>query len=304
MRSLATSEVINRMVHEPRWALSKVREPQVVERGDWMDTPVGRGKVTMKRRYRTDVSPDGSTYKFQDVVEVQVPDQGYITLPVRVLQSRRTLIEGSRLSGFDYFSDFLQDDDYARIHAYVGKYWNNSSGANFIDFLGYIKRTRFSIEQLWTDEKGDPGDPSNSTTPANAVDNYTQIEPMSAGASKVWNAVGFNFSDPKDPGYAGYQYPTAHVALSYDVVDHPNIDQLGVMSLFYYLAPIHLVLQRYVGTVFSTELLKAGLAPQVSTIEEAADSWDTTSLSEIKVGATTQVSTVIQRSVGITWPLP
>lgn len=305
-RTLAetTTDVINELVHDKRWALSRIREAETVQRGDWMDTPIGRGKVTLVRRYRSNVNDTANTYEFEDVVEVQIPNRGFVKLPVRTLQDRRTLIAGSKLSGFDYFSDFLQDDDYARIHSYVGKYWNASGGDRFVDFLGYITRTRFEIDALWEPENGDPGLPSNTRTLNSPSDEYVQLEPYSSFMTKVWKEPNFDFDLGHDEDKPGLSYPTSHVQLSWDVIDHPTIDMNGVASLFYYLAPIHLVLERFAATVYAHEDTYAASTVQGHTIPQYTGLWDNTALIEWKAGLRAQAHSVPQYTAQVPNPLP
>jgi hypothetical protein len=82
-RNLAKSvgKVIEQMVHEPRWALSRIRSAEIVQRGDWVDTPLGRGKVSIIRRTRSDVDINKNTYNYEDKVEVDLGSAGVVTLP-------------------------------------------------------------------------------------------------------------------------------------------------------------------------------------------------------------------------------
>lgn len=274
-RNLAkkTSEVINEIITDNRWALSRIREPNLVQRGDWMNTPVGRGKVTLVRRKRSNINETTNTYDFEDTVEIEIPDQGFVQLPVRTLLDRETLIAGSKLSGFDYFSDYLQDDDYARIHAYIAKFWNANGGERFVELLGYIHRVRFDIEQLWEYDTGDPGAPADYKEPLSDVDEYNLLEPFNQALSPVWEDPSLDPNDPISP-HAGNVYPTAHVGLSYDILDHSTIDRYGVASLFYYLAPIHLVLSRFVGTIYVHEDLYAGVTVQGNVNPQFQQIWD------------------------------
>lgn len=262
------SQVVTEVIDEPRWALARIREAEVVQRGDWMDTPVGKGKVTMVRRTRSNMNDENYTYDFQDWVEVQIDGRPYATLPVQVLHDRNTMINQSNDLGFDYFSSTLQDDDYARIVAYIGKFWNFSGGDHFVDFMGFIKRTRFNIEQLWTQDIGHPGSPSVTKEQANEVDYYPDLLRSSSYLPKVWENMAFTLTDTVDPGNPGFYYPTSHVELEYDQLERPNIDKLDVMSLFYLLAPIHLVLERFTSTIYVNIEYKAAVSPILYTIQQ------------------------------------
>lgn len=264
------SDVINEVISEPRWALARIREAEIVQRGDWVDTPVGIGQVTLYRRVRSNIDQVANTYDFEDFVEVQVEGKGYVTLPVRVLHDRETLINGSRNLGFNYFSKDLQDDDYARIMRYVGQFWKHNGADHFVDFMGLIKRTRFTMTQLWTEDIGDPGLPSFGTTPANQFDHYANLFSQSEYLPKIWNRMDFDPSLTKDQGLAGAYYPTSHVELGYDMIDHPMTDdqKLDVLSLFYLLAPIHLVMSRFVETIYTEVDVSLNVAPMLYTIQQ------------------------------------
>lgn len=300
--ALAVETLVRKMVDEPRWALSRIRQARIAHRGDWVDTPLGRGQVVNIRRTRSNVNTDNNTYDFQDKIEVDLGGNGVVTIPVRVLHDRTTLIDSSRLAGFDFFSDNLQDDDYERIFSFIGRYWSESAGYSFVDFIGYIKRMRIGVEQLWTEDTGHPGDPSDVYDPISTIDEYASLEPKGGGVQEVWKAPDFNFDLTEDQGLSSYKYPTSHVALSYDILNHPDMDAIGILSLFYLMAPIHLVLERFVGTVYATETTVAGLGVQVSTIPEEVAVFDMTAKVKLALGSTVQVSSVPQENVHIPQP--
>ena len=269
-RNLATSvsTVMNELIEDPRYALARIREAEVVQRGDWVETPEGIGKVTYFRRVRDNIDADNNTYTFQDYLEVQIEGKGYATLPVQVLHDRQTMIDQARNLGFDYFSSSIQDDDYARIVTYLSKLWKANGGENFIDFIGFIKRTRFDIEQLWTESIGDPGSPSIGTEPANEFDFYPNLMSRSEYLPKMWDRLDFNPLLTKDQELPGSYYPTSHIELGYDILDHPNLDKVDITTLFYLLAPIHLVLERFNETINVRIDLDAGIGPMLYTIQQ------------------------------------
>lgn len=264
----SVSSIVTEVIDEPRWALSRIREAEVVQRGDWLDTPIGKGKVTFYRRELDNINKEANSYTYQDYVEIQVDGKEFVTLPVQVLHDRETLINSAKNLGFDYFSSSIQDDDYARIVSYAYKFWNANGGDHFISFMGMLKRTRFEIEQLWTPEIGDPGLPSNNPNPANEFDYYKELLRRSEYLPKVWQNYNFDPSIHKDQGFAAYYYPTSHVELGWDMLEHPSIDKLDILSLFYLLAPIHLVLERFVQTIYVEIDYKAAVAPILYTIPQ------------------------------------
>jgi hypothetical protein len=269
-RDLATtvSKVMDELIEDPRYALARIREAEVVQRGDWVETPEGIGKVTYYRRVRDNIDTENNTYSFQDYLEVQIEGKGYATLPVQVLHDRQTLIDQSRNLGFDYFSSSLQDDDYARIVSYLSKLWRANGGEHFIDFMGFIKRTRFEIEQLWTESIGDPGSPSIGADPANELDYYANLMSRSEYLPKMWNRLDFNPLLTVDQELPGTYYPTSHIELGYDILDRPNLDKVDITTLFYMLAPIHLVLERFNETINVRLELDAGIGPMLYSIPQ------------------------------------
>lgn len=266
--ALTVSQVIDEMITEPRWALSRIRSPEVVQRGDWVDTPRGLGRATYYRRQRENIDADANTYDFTDYLEVQVNSGEFVTMPVRVLQDREVLVVQAANLGFDYFASSIQDDDYQRIVTYVSNFWKNDGGNHFINFLGFIKRMRLEIGQLWTESIGDPGLPSIGKTPANEFDFYANFFSESAYLTAVWERLDFDPTLQHDQTLSQAFYPTSHVEISYDVLDHPHADKLELLTLFYMLAPIHLVLQRFNDTVYSEVTIGAAMAPMLYTIQE------------------------------------
>jgi hypothetical protein len=198
----------------------------------------------------------------------------------------------------------LQDDDYGRIEQYIGKYWNSQGGVRFIDFLGYITRNRFEISSLWETEHGDPGAPANYRDPTTTEDSYLTLEPFSSFMNKVQDDPNLNLTSGVDFDDPSKYYQTSHVSLGWDVIDHPEVDFDGVISLFYYLAPIHLVMSRFVGTIYATENYYTGRNVQMSTIPQYSSMWDTTGVLNLLSGTTGGFSAIHQFSTQLSNPLP
>lgn len=306
----AVTDVINEIVDEPRWALSRARQSKVVNRGDYVDTPSGRGQVTLIRRNRSNIDIPSNTYDFEDIMEVQLPNGNVTSLPVRALHDRDSLVEQARFEGFDYFSDVLQDDDYERIVDYIGGYWNESGGYRFMDMISFIKRQRYDIEQLFTEMKDDPGDPewvnfAESSLPKTQVDEYDDLEVAGSGQQLIFQSPNFALGDTgPDKADPSYKYRTSHIQLSWDIIDFPSVDFIGVTSLFYLMAPIHLVLDRFVGGIFAEERLRAGLGTQIHTINQGTAAWEHTGLINLSVNTTSQIHSINQGAVLIPFPLP
>lgn len=232
------SKTIDAYVTERIDQFAQIRDPQHVHRGDYLTTPLGRGRVVHVDRQYDD------TNELIDEIHVNIHNVGNVVVPFRSIHERSVLINGTRSIGFDYFSDSLSDEDYARIYRYIGEYWPESYGTRFVDFMGFIKNTRFEIEQLWTKDKGD-----FATSDDVEIRKYDYLEPNHGDSLPVYGPLSsepiLNKQDI-DSGFA--DYPTAHVALNYDLNYTPeNLSQddfNDIICLFYFLAPIHLVLQR------------------------------------------------------------
>lgn len=153
----------------------------------------------------------------------------YVTQPRRRLQNirepegleRTFLIANLRQLGFDYQSDFIGDDDYRRLLHMWSLYLPENGTEQFVNFLGYIKNTRFEIQQLWT------------------KDYQSFIEPYMIPDGGKITQVNTGF------------WPSSHIRLYYDIEKFPIEDFSDIYPLFYKIAPIHLVLERIVGSVYS-----------------------------------------------------
>lgn len=209
-------KVTDDLVQENITQLARVRDPRIMHRGDYIDTPKGRGVVTYVKRI--------DHPQIIDEVHVDVPGVGSVVVDTRSLQDRTILINGARYVGFDYFSDTLTDDDYARVMQFVSEYWPLATGKNFVNFMGYINRIKLDITQLWSYDDPD-------------TDEYPFLEARSIQMGKpVWEG--------------GSAFPTSHVELTYDATDGVSPGKLANLAhLFYYLAPVHLVLERIIGNI-------------------------------------------------------
>lgn len=121
------------------------------------------------------------------------------------------IIKGTKQLGFDYRSDDFSDEEFRRLMLFLGLYYEQKGSVAFSRFLGYIKNSIFKIDQLWTED-------------------YLTFVKKSSVSTEDYLIKGGTF------------YPTSHVSLSYDSSKFP-IDDSDVFSLFYKIAPIHLVLE-------------------------------------------------------------
>ena len=134
---------------------------------------------------------------------------------------RPYLIGNVRHLGFDYRSDTIPDEMYRLLMKMFALYLPENGTVTFVDFLGFIKNTRFDIERLWTKD----------------YKNFAELYQVPDNDRISANNRGF--------------YPTSHVRLYYDAEDYPINEYADVYPLFYKIAPIHLVLERVVGKIKS-----------------------------------------------------
>lgn len=248
----SVSEIMDAYVNERAVQLSRVRDPQHLHRGDYLDTPQGRGKVSyIKRAFDDDDH-------ILDEVSVEIPGVGSVVVPFRTVHERGILVNGTRSLGFDYFSDKIADEDYARIYKYISEFWQDSGTEDFVNFMGFIKNMRLEAEQLWTRDKGD-----HATSDAVEIRKYDFLEIFDPNSMiPVWIGSGTVGSNDAVELPAGADYPTSHVVISYDITVSQDLDLLDLVNLFYYLAPIHLVLERLQASINTTIPVYAGIASQ------------------------------------------
>lgn len=244
-----TSKVLDEQIGEPLSRLSRIRSSQHIKRGDYLDVETSRG---IERGRVADVKiiqeDDGSHYA---KITLGLGNGNAIVAYKEVLQDRKTLINQAAFAGVDYYSDYISDAEYARLVDYAGSYWKhqNSGERDFIDFIGFIKGMRLSLIQLWTRDQGD-----YATNPDEGFNFYEYLIPEEDVVDP------FRFEGNAS---AGTEYLTSHVDMEYDVLASPNIGFNDLINLFYYFAPIELVLNRIVGSIEIEVETHAVLVPQI-----------------------------------------
>lgn len=240
----AATRVINARLTGPRTQLQHVRDSYKYHRGEWTEDDTGTRVIVNSVVRGLDGEPDtihcqtiGSTVPRQFEVQTTLKE-----LPI--------LQANARFHGFSFFSDQFTAEDYARINDWVELYWPEGGTENFVRFIGFVKGMLLDIDQLWSDEVPGTHDAYEaSVVPDGAgvlpipaqisnTDYYPRLEPNN-GEIPVWNG--------------GAAFPTSHVQIRYDMVLHLErgivMDAAEIFHLFYYLAPIHLVLQRIVADI-------------------------------------------------------
>lgn len=217
--------VIDQQIGEPLAQLERIRSSMHIKRGDYLDHPGGRDKVAHIRREIIDNEP-------MDVITLQLMRGNSVTITKRALQDRQILVDSAYINGFDYYSDFLTDEDYARINDYVSEYWSTGGADNpgFIRFIGFIKNMRLDLTPLWSRDIGPDEDEQH--------DYYEYFKTI----EEVTNPIQVDGS--------GDEFLTSHVDMEYDAFATPNPNFDDLISLFYYFAPIDLVLHRIIGSFY------------------------------------------------------
>ena len=222
----AVSKVITDRVTNSRSQLSSVRDPNIYHRGDWVDVPglESPNNRAIVNSIRLGGGPNGS-----DMVYAQLAGESY-GLEFAIdsnLKEKEVQIAGCKVHGFNYFSDTITQADYARIHEWVEHFWPESGTVNFARFMGFVKNMYIEVDSLWSDEV-----PADFDTSGKDYYPYLEVDPRGT------------------PNYlGGSSFLTSHVQLRYDALENPNPDLLDIFLLFYYIAPIHLVLERIVAEV-------------------------------------------------------
>lgn len=243
----AVTKVTRRLVDEPRWKLQRLRHNTTVHRGDFFDTALGTGKVSVVRKNFVDLESGVALTNFVDEVEIDLGNGVSTNIPLRTMPERTVMVHNNVMLGFDYFSDLLSDADEQRIMRYISMYWPSSGDANFVKFISFVKNVRFQLFQLNTPDYGDP-----DTNPA--VDQYLYLERFQNVLEQwTYDRPGFAWAKDTPPAGFGGVYPTSHVELEYDAVTNPDPDYPGTTELFYFLAPIHLVLERFVQALYAAQ---------------------------------------------------
>lgn len=165
--------------------------------------------------------------------------------PVNITQERDALLKNSYIMGFDFFNTKLNDEDLQRLYERVQMYWPESGASDkFMKFIGYIKNMRLDLVFLWTEDSDEfPSDDPDTE--------YPYLEPFDPTT----------MTSVKD---GGNNWQTSHVEISY------NLDQFNqfyvlnlddIEQLFYYFAPIILVLERITGTIDIETPIGVAIAP-------------------------------------------
>lgn len=264
----AVTKVTRRLIDEPRWKLERLRHHTPIHRGDFFDVEGGTGKVSVVRKIAIDPATNLPTTTFLDEVEIDLGNETSTRVSMRTMPERTLMKQNNAMLGFDFFSDKLSDADLQRIMRFVARYWPHSGDGNFVKFISYVKNTRFEMYQLVTPDYGDPDrDPSK--------DPYLYLE-RHQPSLETWTTNRANFDWSKDPiGGFGGVYPTSHVEFDYDILAFPEPDFVGTTELFYFLAPIHLVLQRFNASIHAPEFyFYSGAAGGFDNIHNSRYEWN------------------------------
>lgn len=236
------------VIDEQRWKFERINHTSMVQRGDYFDTAHGKGRVSMVRHIISDVDNSYEDSKrVEDYVTIDLGNGLATTVPMRTMPERNIMVQHNAAMGFDFFSDKLSDTDEQRIMRYVAQYWPRSGDQDFVKFISFVKNVRFEVFQLNTPDYGDPDNNIEK-------DPYLYLERFTPFVEQYTiNRKGFDWNKPTPEEGFGGVYPTSHVELEHDAIVNPNPDYIGTVELFYFLAPIHLVLERFVSAVYAPD---------------------------------------------------
>lgn len=146
-------------------------------------------------------------------------------MPMSAPQERSLLLSNAYMLGFDFYNTTLSDEDYQRLYEYLNMFWpENGMDDKFIQFIGFIKNLKLSLEPLWSQD--------------NRTDDIRILEEINETRQKITDK--------------GDWYLTSHVAIHYNIREQNSIypiDLDEIERLFYLFAPIMLVLERIVGEI-------------------------------------------------------
>ncbi len=146
---------------------------------------------------------------------------------------RAILIYTNRMLGFSHHnSGLFTVEDLRRLHYHIGKYWTEKGTTNFLDFYGMALNSVLKVSQLWTN-------------------NYSTFLPE--GDSGIGTPIYTG----------GTWYPTSHVDIHYDLEKYGSLPVRQLADLFYYVAPINLVLRAITLDASATANLKISMVGQM-----------------------------------------
>lgn len=178
--------------------------------------------------------------------EVKAPREELKEIRDPVDLDRIYKILNSKQIGVNFMSDQLTDSDYDRLYRYVSLYWPEGGTDQFINFIGFIKNIRLELAQLWSDQP-------------NLINDYGILS-TNPGTSIL---------------EGGNWFPTSHYELQYNAETYTNPDFSELTELFFLFAPIHLVLQRFVGVIFGeANLYISGFVHQHQVFSATANALD------------------------------
>lgn len=214
------NEVALRNVINPRRELQAIRDSRRVRKGYAVTYGGNIGLVTRIDIKTGDVGEDEE----KDDVTITYPDTDTDVLETHTEQEREFLIRGTFTLGFNVISDQITTEDYLRIFESLGIYYPQSGTVAFLNYIGFIKNVGLTASQLWSYDNGD---------------------------ARVYPALTTIYGTPKWEG--GTWFPTSHIELEYNIEQQPDLPETEVRSMFFKLAPIHLVLKSFDGAYFSYE---------------------------------------------------
>jgi len=199
-------------------------------------------------------------------LEFTYKNQVYLWLKaVQLPQERDALLKNAYIMGFDFFNTKLSDEDLQRLYDFIQIYWNESGTAdNYVKFIGFIKNARFDLINLWSYDDGN--------------NEFPELEPRTEKTVPAFEG--------------GKHYLTNHVEIRLDLAQfgqYYTVDLNDLETLFYYFAPIIVVLERVVLYLeYPDAIINVGTAGQISVSAFASDKPKEDFHAEIHIAKTAQ----------------
>lgn len=286
------NEVLGKEVDDLRRKLEKVRDSVKYRRGDTILNTVYKPDTSKKAVYRDtrEIADIPENYvipsaKVRNVVkniayygspgttdyleiEFVYEDRATAWLkPIEIPQERDILLKNSYIAGFDFFNTKFSDEDLQRLYEFIQIYWPESgTNDNYMKFIGFIKNARFDLVNLWSYDDG--------------TDTFPELEPRTAKTVPAYEG--------------GKHYLTSHVEIRLDLAQfgqYYTVDLNDLETLFYYFAPIIVVLERVVLYLeYPDAVINVGTTTQMTLASFASDYPEDSFEATIRLAKTAQNS--------------
>jgi hypothetical protein len=154
-----------------------------------------------------------------------------------VWHERVLRIQQANTIGFNYFdSNIFTDDVYDAFVKQAAQFFPEKGTGTFTSFLGFCLNAVLDMASLWSED-----------------------HKLFYTDSEVASLVGFN-----EVYEGGTYYPTPHIELTIDAESSSTVSIDKLVELFYFLAPINLVIERIIVIAYATMSLNTAMHGQMT----------------------------------------